>query len=366
MCSFRASPLPIPSRKRPSQLHGARGRGLGDDGGVHSHDRARHGGLHRERDRLGQRADHRPDERALPLLAVPRVVVVGDPQRGEPGLLRHSGLLHQLGGRVLLAGQEVAVFRHADSSRVRDATRPSPGGRSGPGETVPGPRVRPALGTPSPATLGGAPGPRTRERRRAAEWRGRPASGSRREGVGTPLTGTRRARGERRSKTRTGVMQMPDSPASAGRELDARAEDAERDGAGPGTANLGGAGLDGAGLERALRERVDGEVRFDAGSRGAYSTDGSNYRQVPIGVVVPRTVDAAVAAVAVCAEFGAPGPVARRRHQPGGAVHQHGGRHRLDQVLRPPGLGRPRPAHLRRRARHRAGRTQPPTRARTS
>ena len=44
-------------------------------------------------------------------------------------------------------------------------------------------------------------------------------------------------------------------------------------------------------LERALRERVDGEVRFDAGSRGAYSTDASNYRQVPIGVVVPRTVE---------------------------------------------------------------------------
>ena len=36
-----------------------------------------------------------------------------------------------------------------------------------------------------------------------------------------------------------------------------------------------------------LRERVDGEIRFDPGSRAAYSTDGSNYRQVPIGVVVP-------------------------------------------------------------------------------
>ncbi len=59
-------------------------------------------------------------------------------------------------------------------------------------------------------------------------------------------------------------------------------------------------------LERALRAAVDGEVRFDAGSRAAYSTDSSNYRQVPIGVVVPRTVDAAVAAVAVCRRFGAP------------------------------------------------------------
>jgi FAD/FMN-containing dehydrogenase/Fe-S oxidoreductase len=66
------------------------------------------------------------------------------------------------------------------------------------------------------------------------------------------------------------------------------------------------AGLDLAGLERALRARVDGEVRFDAGSRGAYATDGSNYRQVPIGVVVPRNLDAGAAAVEVCARFGAP------------------------------------------------------------
>jgi FAD/FMN-containing dehydrogenase len=59
-------------------------------------------------------------------------------------------------------------------------------------------------------------------------------------------------------------------------------------------------------LERNLSDRVDGEVRFDAGSRGAYSTDGSNYRQVPLGVVVPRTVDAAVEAIAVCCEHQAP------------------------------------------------------------
>ncbi len=59
-------------------------------------------------------------------------------------------------------------------------------------------------------------------------------------------------------------------------------------------------------LQLALRERVDGEVRFDAGSRGAYSTDASNYRQVPIGVVVPRTVDGAVQAIAVCHQYGAP------------------------------------------------------------
>lgn len=60
------------------------------------------------------------------------------------------------------------------------------------------------------------------------------------------------------------------------------------------------------GLEAALRAEVDGEVRFDAGSRGAYVTDGSNYRQVPIGVVVPRTVEAGARAVEVCAKFDAP------------------------------------------------------------
>jgi FAD/FMN-containing dehydrogenase/Fe-S oxidoreductase len=59
-------------------------------------------------------------------------------------------------------------------------------------------------------------------------------------------------------------------------------------------------------LEDDLRARVDGEVRFDPGSRAAYSTDGSNFRQVPIGVVVPRTVEAAAEAVAVCREHGAP------------------------------------------------------------
>ena len=59
-------------------------------------------------------------------------------------------------------------------------------------------------------------------------------------------------------------------------------------------------------LERRLRERVDGEVRFDAGARGAYATDASNFRHVPLGVVVPRSVEAGAQAVAVCHELGAP------------------------------------------------------------
>ncbi|WP_211218223.1 FAD-binding oxidoreductase [Ruania albidiflava] len=59
-------------------------------------------------------------------------------------------------------------------------------------------------------------------------------------------------------------------------------------------------------LERDLRQRVDGEVRFDDGSRAAYSTDASNFRQVPIAVVVPRTVAAAAEAIAVCREHQVP------------------------------------------------------------
>src|SRR5437588_6041972 len=59
-------------------------------------------------------------------------------------------------------------------------------------------------------------------------------------------------------------------------------------------------------LESELRHRITGEVRFDDGSRALYATDSSNYRHVPIGVVIPRTVDDVVQTVAVCREFGAP------------------------------------------------------------
>jgi FAD/FMN-containing dehydrogenase/Fe-S oxidoreductase len=59
-------------------------------------------------------------------------------------------------------------------------------------------------------------------------------------------------------------------------------------------------------LERDLRRSIEGEVRFDAGSRALYASDASNYRQVPIGVVIPRHVDDVVAAVAVARHHGAP------------------------------------------------------------
>lgn len=59
-------------------------------------------------------------------------------------------------------------------------------------------------------------------------------------------------------------------------------------------------------LGSALRRSVEGEVRFDAGSRALYATDASNYRQVPLGVVLPRTLDDVVTTVALCREHEAP------------------------------------------------------------
>lgn len=59
-------------------------------------------------------------------------------------------------------------------------------------------------------------------------------------------------------------------------------------------------------LERDLKRAVRGEVRFDRGSRALYATDGSNYRQIPIGLVIPRDADDVVAALAVCRQYGAP------------------------------------------------------------
>src|ERR1700745_3188250 len=63
---------------------------------------------------------------------------------------------------------------------------------------------------------------------------------------------------------------------------------------------------DSLGLSEALRAQVRGDVRFDNSSRALYATDRSNYRQVPIGVVLPRDADDVIAAISVCGEFGAP------------------------------------------------------------
>ena len=59
-------------------------------------------------------------------------------------------------------------------------------------------------------------------------------------------------------------------------------------------------------LESALCRHLRGEVRFDHGSRALYATDGSNYRQVPIGVVLPKDTNDVIAAISVCREHSAP------------------------------------------------------------
>src|SRR3569833_588108 len=59
-------------------------------------------------------------------------------------------------------------------------------------------------------------------------------------------------------------------------------------------------------LEHALRARVSGEVRFAAGDRALYATDGSNYRQVPIGVVIPRDAEDIMQTVLTANHYGAP------------------------------------------------------------
>ena len=59
-------------------------------------------------------------------------------------------------------------------------------------------------------------------------------------------------------------------------------------------------------LEARLKATVRGEVRFDDASRALYATDASNYRQVPIGLVLPLDIADVEATVAACREFGAP------------------------------------------------------------
>ena len=59
-------------------------------------------------------------------------------------------------------------------------------------------------------------------------------------------------------------------------------------------------------LAHDLRAAVEGDVRFDTAARALYATDASNFRQPPVGVVVPRTLDDVVAVHRICHEHGAP------------------------------------------------------------
>src|SRR4051794_20604493 len=62
--------------------------------------------------------------------------------------------------------------------------------------------------------------------------------------------------------------------------------------------------LEFSGLERQLRSNVTGDVFFDAFNRGRYATDASFYQILPLGVVIPRTMDEALRALAIAADAG--------------------------------------------------------------
>ncbi|MDB5513692.1 MAG: putative bifunctional protein includes D-lactate dehydrogenase (N-term) and Anaerobic, partial [Tardiphaga sp.] len=57
-------------------------------------------------------------------------------------------------------------------------------------------------------------------------------------------------------------------------------------------------------LDRRLRAAVSGDVFFDLANRGRYATDASFYQILPAGVVVPRTIDEALRALAICRDDG--------------------------------------------------------------
>jgi FAD/FMN-containing dehydrogenase/Fe-S oxidoreductase len=60
------------------------------------------------------------------------------------------------------------------------------------------------------------------------------------------------------------------------------------------------------GLAARLSREIEGEVLFDAFSRGRYATDASIYQIEPIGVVVPKRVQDIAAAMAIAREAGVP------------------------------------------------------------
>jgi len=57
-------------------------------------------------------------------------------------------------------------------------------------------------------------------------------------------------------------------------------------------------------LERRLRSNMTGDVLFGAFDRGRYATDASFYQIMPLGVVIPRTIDEALRALAIARDDG--------------------------------------------------------------
>lgn len=59
-------------------------------------------------------------------------------------------------------------------------------------------------------------------------------------------------------------------------------------------------------LKHDLGNSLHGEVRFDASAKALYAADASNYRQVPIGVVIPASVDDLEKALSICRDHDVP------------------------------------------------------------
>src|SRR5712691_9540233 len=91
------------------------------------------------------------------------------------------------------------------------------------------------------------------------------------------------------------------------------------------------------GLERRLKAQLKGEVRFDAFTRGRYATDASHYQIMPLGVVVPRTMEEAERAIGICRAEGVPVTPRGGGTSQAGQTVNHGlvvdGSHHLDRVL---------------------------------
>jgi FAD/FMN-containing dehydrogenase/Fe-S oxidoreductase len=74
----------------------------------------------------------------------------------------------------------------------------------------------------------------------------------------------------------------------------------------PATETMLATEIDSRALARELAGAVRGEVRFSPGSRALYANDASVHRQLPIGVVIPKSSADVVNAVEICRRFGVP------------------------------------------------------------
>ena len=59
-------------------------------------------------------------------------------------------------------------------------------------------------------------------------------------------------------------------------------------------------------LEKELLRELKGEVRFAEADRGMYASDASNYRMIPLGVILPKDAGDVETAVALCRQYNAP------------------------------------------------------------